>query len=541
MCRELIYSLFIVLVLGLFGNALAEVNYEYYVQEPDGFPDIGGAWMPDFTIMTPLAAGQVGNFDISVRTQNEHFAFRFTGYLGIRTDGDYDFWSESDDGSQLFIGPTLVVDNPGWHGSPGGGAYGTTYLTRGFHEIVVTMFEHEGGEALTVYYQGPGIDRQIIPAAALVIDPDFPASPYPADDARRVSINTVLAWAPGNSATSHKVYFGTWEPPTYQLTQAGSTFDPGTLEYLTDYYWQIVETAGGTDWAGPAWHLKTEPDPATITDVDLLAWYKFDGDYTDSSGYGNHGSPYGSAIGFVSDPERGQVAAFNGSDDCVDLGVNPYFNPAGSFSISVWANIEAWTGTWGNVLVGKRGENGVSWQLRRFGGDPQLSFTTRGVGADDTRSNSTPTFGEWQHIAAVYDNAANTKHIYLDGIEDVVQTTNAGATVTPCAHNVYIGARATADNTGREGFFLGMLDEVRIYSRALTPAEIKDFSTPMIAWDPTPADGSAVPPKASGANLCMILKYEPGKGAVSHTGYFSENYDDVLDRVAGANLGEPPY
>jgi len=162
------------------------------------------------------------------------------------------------------------------------------------------------------------------------------------------------------------------------------------------------------------------------------------------------------------------------------------------------------------------------------------------------------TLGEWVHIAAVYDADSDEKYIYINGVEDVVENTNAGARISPVVHNVYIGARADSGNTGSETHFSGLLDEVRIYDKALTPADIALLGGANVATGPTPKDGAtAAPtaskdgataaPTASGASLYMVLNYTPGDGATKHTGYFGDNYDDVSNRLAGTNLGEPPY
>jgi len=85
--------------------------------------------------------------------------------------------------------------------------------------------------------------------------------------------------------------------------------------------------------------------------------------------------------------------------------------------------------------------------------------------------------GEWVHIAAVYDNAGNTKRIYVNGAEDAFVRTNPGQ-VPATTHNTYIGARANTGNTGQEGFFAGLLDEARIYHRALSANEVEFLSNP---------------------------------------------------------------
>jgi hypothetical protein len=137
----------------LFAAGDTGLNYEYY----EGDWDL----LPDFDSLTTALVGKVDNFDIGVRTQNDYFGFRFTGQIDIATAGDYTFYTESDDGSQLYIGSTLVVDNDGLHGMVE--QSGTISLSTGMHPITVTMFEKGGGEGLNVQYEGPGITKGPIP------------------------------------------------------------------------------------------------------------------------------------------------------------------------------------------------------------------------------------------------------------------------------------------------------------------------------------------------------------------------------------------
>ena len=96
---------------------------------------------------------------------DDHFAFRFRGVIEVPTSGQWTFYLSSDDGSQLFIDNQLVVDNDGLHG-PGDVGAGIS-LDAGYHDIMVTMFERDGGEVLNVSWEGPGVSRQTVPANRL--------------------------------------------------------------------------------------------------------------------------------------------------------------------------------------------------------------------------------------------------------------------------------------------------------------------------------------------------------------------------------------
>jgi hypothetical protein len=161
----------------------------------------------------------------------------------------------------------------------------------------------------------------------------------------------------------------------------------------------------------------------------------------------------------------------DGNGDCVNIGAHEVFNPgADPFSISAWVRQEAWQNNWGDVMIGKRGEGGVGWQLRRFGGDQNWSWTTRGMGNDDyPRSNLSPPLNVWHHVVAVRDGTQ--KLLYINGKLDSTQGINSNP-VNACTHHTYIGARANGDNSGTESHFKGQLDEVRLYKHALTHGQV---------------------------------------------------------------------
>lgn len=99
--------------------------------------------------------------------------------------------------------------------------------------------------------------------------PNAPTNPSPIDDATGVSIsNPTLSWTASPSATGYGVYFGTDIFPDdteYQGSQAGLTFNPGTLSYATTYYWQIgaLNAYGAT--SGTVWSFSTEAAPTAPT------------------------------------------------------------------------------------------------------------------------------------------------------------------------------------------------------------------------------------------------------------------------------------
>ncbi len=126
-----------------------------------------GDWdrLPDFNLLKSAAQGEIENFSFAPRTSEEHFGFVYSGFIRVPADGVYAFFTESDDGSRLYIGDALVVDNDGLHGLAE--KEGVIALAAGLHPIRVEFFEKTGGDGLTVSYEGPEISKKPIPSDAL--------------------------------------------------------------------------------------------------------------------------------------------------------------------------------------------------------------------------------------------------------------------------------------------------------------------------------------------------------------------------------------
>ncbi|MFN3404328.1 MAG: PA14 domain-containing protein [Cytophagaceae bacterium] len=138
-------------------NAVNGLEYSYYE----------GSWsnIPDFNSMSAANTGVVPTFIISERERDDHFGFMFSGYVDVALDGIYTFYTSSDEGSKLYIGTTLVVNNDGLHTVTE--KSGTIGLKAGKHAIKVHYFEATGNETLVVKYSGPGITKTEIPSYAL--------------------------------------------------------------------------------------------------------------------------------------------------------------------------------------------------------------------------------------------------------------------------------------------------------------------------------------------------------------------------------------
>lgn len=136
----------------------------------------GNAWkkLPDFARLTPSKKWNSYEFTADENTitpllekDNTCFGLVFDGYIQIDQPGEYRFFTRSDDGSKLYINNKVVVDNDGDHGVTERSE--DISLTAGRHRIKVELFNGIGGYWLDVFYKGPGLTKQIVPANKLFL------------------------------------------------------------------------------------------------------------------------------------------------------------------------------------------------------------------------------------------------------------------------------------------------------------------------------------------------------------------------------------
>ncbi len=103
------------------------------------------------------------------------------------------------------------------------------------------------------------------------VPPDSPSNPYPSDGAINVDINAILSWEcsdPDGDELFYNVFFEADDPTPDELVSLGQVenwYDPGTMEWDTTYYWQIIayDEYGGTTF-GPIWCFITIEEPENL-------------------------------------------------------------------------------------------------------------------------------------------------------------------------------------------------------------------------------------------------------------------------------------
>jgi hypothetical protein len=198
--------------------------------------------------------------------------------------------------------------------------------------------------------------------------------------------------------------------------------------------------------------------PTTPGDANLVAYYKFDGDFKDSSN-GNDGEPNEATI--VNDPVRGLVADFNGISDYVNCSNDVSLDITGKITLSLWVKTNDAGNSQDNEWVAK-GDH--TYAIKHKANNNIEFFIYDGAWYTAWYAVNSSFNGVWHHVAGTYDGSA--LKLYVDG---VLQATTAHVgRIETRTHNLYMGENS--ESTGR--FYAGAMDEVRIYSRALSQDEV---------------------------------------------------------------------
>jgi len=230
----------------------------------------------------------------------------------------------------------------------------------------------------------------------------------------------------------------------------------------------------------------------TVTETSLnglVGYWKFDEGSGaiayDSSGNGNNGVLIGSPLWTAG---KSGTALFFEGNSFVDCG-NAASLHVQSYTLAAWINPSAlgWRST--SDLYEPRILSNGAYGYPRVDGAVDFLIDVNGslvvinqdgLDQDICRSNlgSLFTVGTWSYVAATYDATQRTVHLYVNGVElPTTVYTESGTSISNSTmripnpnptYDVHIGATGGLSHN----YFKGIIDEVQIYDRALTPAEI---------------------------------------------------------------------
>ena len=212
----------------------------------------------------------------------------------------------------------------------------------------------------------------------------------------------------------------------------------------------------------------------------LVAYYPFNGNAYDESVNENHGTPYPVEGGptLIEDQcgNPDSAHSFDGEDDRIEVSDSDSLRIPGPLSIAAFFRLDSqipWQSApiaakWGTTELGTAGYGLLAWKSASVG---SVGFAISSSGRNVVRAiTDNPPLGEWHHLAGVF--SGEVLRLYIDG-EQVAEKIFEGSIYQTDA-SLVMGSY-NPERTLYVGPLNGIIDEVRVYNRVLSAAEIEEL------------------------------------------------------------------
>lgn len=205
--------------------------------------------------------------------------------------------------------------------------------------------------------------------------------------------------------------------------------------------------------------------PITIRhDNGLVGYWHLDENIAsttyDASGFGNTGTlTNGPMWQSASNCKAGTCLSFDGVNDYVNVANNSVLQVS-NFTIAAWVKRDVLDNSFREIV-----RKGVDYFLL-INNENELALGIEN--ADFANGYALSGTGNWEHVAATFDNSTRAIKIYLNG--NLVHSLTAQLTLSVGTDPLRIGATEVDTQ-----FFDGQIDEVRIYNRVLSAAEVQNL------------------------------------------------------------------
>jgi glucose/arabinose dehydrogenase/PKD repeat protein len=241
---------------------------------------------------------------------------------------------------------------------------------------------------------------------------------------------------------------------------------------------------------------------------------------TDASGTNNGGATSGTA--WAAGGRFGSALSFNGASSSVTIPDSTSLDLSTGMTLEAWVSPTALGGAW-RTAVFKQTGSGMVYALYANDGGARPTGQVNILGEQNAAGTAAQPLNAWTHLATTYDGAALKLFVNGTQVASKAQTGAIPASTGP----LRIGGNSIWGE-----YFAGLIDEVRVYSRALTAGEIQADMTAPIGGAPS---GDTTPP--------TVALTGPPAGAVSGTVNVTATASDdvgvagVQFQLDGAALG----
>jgi Concanavalin A-like lectin/glucanases superfamily/Glycosyl hydrolases family 2, sugar binding domain/Glycosyl hydrolases family 2 len=201
------------------------------------------------------------------------------------------------------------------------------------------------------------------------------------------------------------------------------------------------------------------PRPGT-SGPDGIAYYPLDGSTADAAGHADLTIVGGAGYG---DGKAGQGVVLNGDGQFLDAR-KPVLNTAGDYTAAAWVKLAKADGAF-QTVVSQDGPQSSDFFLQYSGADQRFAMSFAGVRA---LAPQKPAAGRWYHLVGVRDAAKNELKLYVDG-QQAASLTACQPFTKPVGSTVVGRGKY---NGGPVDYLDGTVDQVHLYDRALSAAEV---------------------------------------------------------------------
>lgn len=163
---------------------------------------------------------------------------------------------------------------------------------------------------------------------------------------------------------------------------------------------------------------------------------------------------------------QGNALELDGTDDRLDLGNPSHLRLTGAMTLSAWVWIDSFLGN-GRIVNKQGGSTNRGWSLNvESGGFASFQVASSASALVLVNGTALPA-GQWVHLAGTYEPGVALR-LYVNGVLNASLTTGVPGSQRDSTLNVAVG-----DRPGGGTPFNGKVDEVRIYDRVLSAAELQ--------------------------------------------------------------------